>query len=144
MRAIVGTVLIVLALAGCSKAEEKKARAADARVAAAGFVPPSIITRLDYGSAQERRFRRYDRNDDDALVPSELPAKNSPLMQLDRNGDGKITEIEWSEGMLSRFDKLDTNHDSALTSEERRAGEGKPLAPELSPTANTTEALTNG
>lgn len=104
------------ALAGCGSAEEKQARA-DAN--AAGFVPPSVLSRLDYGSSIERRFQALDRNGDGAIAASELPRANSRLSGLDRSGDGRITAIEWSEGMLARFDRLDLNHDGSLTSEER-------------------------
>ena len=85
--------LVPLALAGCGNGKKAQARA-DAR--AAGFVPPSVLSRLDYGGIVERRFRA-----------------------LDRNGDGRISATEWSEGMLARFDRMDGNHDGSVTSTER-------------------------
>jgi hypothetical protein len=119
MRVMIGTALAVgLALAGCS---DKDAARAQADRNAAGFVPPSVTSRLDYGSAMERRFRTLDRNGDDRITRDELPANNAPRLQaLDRNKDGVITAIEFSEGSLARFDAMDLNHDGTVTTEERQ------------------------
>ncbi|WP_174293442.1 hypothetical protein [Sphingomonas bacterium] len=106
----------LVAVGGCGSAKKAQAKA-DAR--AAGFVPPSVMSRLDYGGVVERRFRALDRNGDDYITPDELPTKDSKLMDLDRNRDGKISASEWSEGMLARFDRMDRNHDGSVTSTER-------------------------
>ena len=107
-------------VAGCGNGKKAEARA-DARAEAAHFVPPSVLSRLDYGGIVERRFRGLDRNGDDYITPDELPQKDSRLMALDRNHDGKISASEWSEGMLNRFDRIDRNHDGSVTSVEREA-----------------------
>ncbi len=114
--AIALAVLAAPALAGCGNARKAQARA-DAR--AAGFVPPSVLSRLDYGGMVERRFRALDHNGDDYITPDELPTRDSKLMALDRDGDGRISATEWSEGMLARFDRMDGNHDGSVTSTER-------------------------
>jgi hypothetical protein len=122
MRAFVGTALMAAALAGCGR-EEKRA-SADAN--AAGFVPPSVTSRLDYGSAMDRRFRGLDRNADDFISRDELPRSNpGRLTALDRNRDDKISAIEFSEGMLARFDRRDLNRDGTVTSEETLATRGR-------------------
>ena len=108
----------LVALAGCGGGKKAQAKA-DAR--AADFVPPSVLSRLDYGGIVERRFRALDRNGDDYITPDELPTKDSKLMALDRDHDGRISAIEWSEGMLARFDRQDANHDGSVTSTERDA-----------------------
>ncbi len=120
MRTIIGTALAVgLGLSGCS---DKGAQRAQADKNAAGFVPPSVTSRLDYGSAMERRFRTLDRNGDDRISQDELPARNAPrLRAYDRNKDGAISAIEFSEGSLARFDAMDLNHDGTVTTEERQA-----------------------
>lgn len=122
MRATAAILLGATALlAGCDGAEKKRA-AADAK--AAGFVPPSVMSRVDFGSQAERRFRRLDRDGDDVIDKTEIPARNRRLAGLDRNGDGEITATEFSEGMLARFDATDLNHDGSVTSDERLAAKG--------------------
>ncbi|MBI0475717.1 hypothetical protein D9601_10170 [Sphingomonas sp. MA1305] len=122
-------------LAGCGNRAEKVAQA-DANASAAGFVPPAVTSRVDFAGAMERRFRTLDRNADDQLTADELPRRGSRIMTLDRNGDGAVSQIEWSEGTLKRFDQMDLNHDGTVTSEEeaawraardkREAGSGSP------------------
>ena len=85
-----------------------------------GFVPPVVISRVDWASRAARRFRRLDKNADDKLDPTEIPKRAGRLMALDHDGDGSITEIEFGEGMLARFDTMDLNHDKTLTSDERQ------------------------
>lgn len=105
-------------LSGCGARTEKAAQA-DAN--AVDFVPPAVTSRVDFSSAMERRFRALDHNGDDRLDATELPRKNSRLIAFDRDGDGKISLIEWSEGTLKRFDQMDLNHDATVTSEEENA-----------------------
>ena len=108
----------LMALGGCDGGRKAQASADEQ---AKGFVPPSVMTRLDYGGIVERRFRALDRNGDDYITADELPAKDSKLIALDRNHDGRISATEWSEGMLSRFDRMDGNRDGSVTSGEREA-----------------------
>jgi hypothetical protein len=110
---------ITALLLGCT---DKEAAREQADAQAAGFVPPSVTSRLDYGGAMERRFRALDRNGDEHLSKDELPARSAPrLTALDRNKDGMISAIEFSEGMLARFDRMDLNNDGTVTTEERQA-----------------------
>lgn len=117
------TMVAVLAapvmLAACGGNADEERAAADA--AAVNFTPPSVMSRLDYGSAITRRFRDLDRNADETLSRDELPSRNTRLLRLDRSADGNITAIEFSEGMLAWFDGMDLNHDGTVTSEERQA-----------------------
>ena len=117
-RALAAIAIGAAMVAGCGNVKKAEAKA-DARAAAVNFVPPSVLSRLDYGGIVERRFRALDHNGDDYITPDELPTKDSKLMALDRNHDGKISAAEWSEGMLARFDKIDRNHDGSVTSVER-------------------------
>ena len=117
MRVMIGAALAAgLMLSACG---DKKAAREQADAKAAGFVPPSVTSRMDYGSAMERRFRALDRNGDDRITKDELPSPNARIKAFDRNKDGIITAIEWSEGTLAWFDKMDLNHDGTVTSEER-------------------------
>ena len=103
-------------VSACGNKDEQRAQA-DAN--AVGFVPPSATSRLDFGASMERRFRTLDRNADDRITKDELPAPNTRIKAFDRNKDGIITAIEWSEGTLAWFDRMDLNHDGTVTSEER-------------------------
>ena len=109
---ILGMALLAVA---CGNKVEQRAKA-DAK--AAGFVPPSVTSRVDYSGIQERRFRRLDRNADDVLEREEIP-RNPRIRALDRNRDGEITSSEFSEGQINRFDAMDLNKDGSLTSDER-------------------------
>lgn len=115
---LVTAVALATGLTACGEKQDKQAEA-DARAAQSGFSPPSVTSRLDFGGMVERRFRALDRNGDDAITPDELPRTGSRIMDLDRNHDGKVSAIEFSEGMLSRFDRMDLNKDGTLTSDER-------------------------
>lgn len=112
-----------LLLVGCGgpSAEEK----AEATEAAQNFVPPFVMSRLDFGGVVERRFRRLDHNEDDRLVRNELPPQRADrLMRFDVSGDGAISNEEWSRGMLARFDAQDLNKDGTVTSDERERARG--------------------
>ena len=120
MRAMVGAVLIAAAcLSGCGKSATEKKATADAR--AVGFTPPAVMSRIDFGTSMERRFRTLDRNADDRLTPDELPRRKARLMRLDKDENGSISPIEFSEGTLKRFDTMDLNRDGTVTSEEHQA-----------------------
>jgi hypothetical protein len=106
----------VLFMSACG---DKDAQRAQADANAVGFVPPSVTSRLDFGASMERRFRTLDRNADDRITKDELPAPNARIKAFDRNKDGIITAIEWSEGTLAWFDRMDLNRDGTVTSEER-------------------------
>jgi hypothetical protein len=116
MRVILGVMAAGLVVAGCG---DKDAQRAQADAGAAGFVPPSVTSRLDFGASMERRFRTLDRNADDRITKDELPSPNARIKAFDRNKDGVITAIEWSEGTLQWFDRMDLNRDGTVTSEER-------------------------
>jgi EF hand len=104
-------------------------------------VPPSVTSRVDFGSMMARRFRELDRDGNDIITRDEMPTTNSRLWELDRNKDGEITESEFFEGMLARFDRMDLNRDGTVTSEEREASRTeRPAAPSnpVATGANTT------
>lgn len=110
--------LFATALTACGESEENKA-AADQEAVEAGFTPPVVTSRVDWGGRAERRFRDLDRNGDDKLTPDEFPRADSRVAALDRNGDGEITAQEFNEGAIARFDRMDLNRDGTVTSEEQ-------------------------
>ncbi len=135
MRLTIGAVaMAAILVAGCGPSKREKRAIADAK--AANFVPPSVTSRVDFGSSVDRRFRALDRNGDNYLTPDEMPAKaRARLMSFDKDGDGKVSQIEFSEGQLARFDRDDLNHDGTVTSEEQHAARaGAVPAPTATPT----------
>jgi len=106
-----------LALAACSRADEP---GAEEQAALANYVPPFVMSRLDFGGVVERRFRRLDVNNDDRLTLNEMSKRLAPRFdEIDRNKDGAISNEEWSAWMMTRFDGQDINHDGIVTSDER-------------------------
>lgn len=106
-----------LALAACSKGKEPSA---EEQAALANYVPPFVMSRLDFGGVVERRFRRLDVNNDDRLTRNEVSKRLAPRFdEIDRNKDGAISNEEWSAWMMGRFDAQDINHDGTVTSDER-------------------------
>jgi collagen type III alpha len=73
-------------------------------------------------------FDRIDTNGDGALDKAEIEASRQrrgsgggrgsggprDLMQMDANGDGKVTKEEVPEGMRDFFDRIDANGDGAI------------------------------
>lgn len=134
-----------MSLAACGPSPEEKM---EQNAAVQNFVPPFVMSRLDFGGVLERRFRRLDRNEDDRLVRNELPTRRADwLMRLDRNDDGAISNEEWSSGMLARFDTQDLNRDGTVTSDEReraRAMNQEDLpTPADEPVTNAADAADN-
>ncbi len=114
-------------LAGCG---DKAAERAAADANAAGFTPPAVTSRLDWGGQQERRFARLDRNADGKLTDDEFPRVDSRLGRADANGDGAITKIEFTTATMARFDRMDLNRDGTVTSEEQETTRNGTLAVE--------------
>jgi Ca2+-binding EF-hand superfamily protein len=95
------------------------------------------------GKAQQKRFAdsrarvaaafdKLDANHDGSLSKAEFLAavpqaqSGSPngaamLARLDKNKDSRVSIDEYRAPMLSRFDRLDTNHDGSLSAAERQA-----------------------
>ena len=141
----IGMAVLAAAIAACATGCSKPTPDEKAleNPAIANFVPPFVMSRLDFGGVVERRFRRLDRNEDDRLSREELPpARADRLMRFDTDGDGFISNPEWSKGMLARFDAQDLNHDGTVTSDEReraRAASGDELpTPADEPAVNAT------
>lgn len=117
---------VATALSACGAKEEER-DAIDARVAQSGFTPPSVTSRVDWGSQVERRFHDLDRNQDDQLTKDEWPRETSRIANYDANNDQIVSEDEYSEGSMARFDRMDLNKDGTVTSEEQRTSGGGAL-----------------
>jgi hypothetical protein len=123
MRMMAAGALLAM-VAACSGASEEEVAANSP--ALANYTPPFVMSRLDFGGVVERRFRRLDHNGDDKLELRELNPRNAEarMKAFDRNGDGTLSNQEWSEGMMARFDAQDLNRDGTLTSDERERALG--------------------
>lgn len=116
MRSLIVLAALVPLLAACGKSEEDH----DETAAAANYTPPTVTSRLDFGSEIERRFHAFDTNRDDKITADELPERLRPMIARgDKNGDSALSSQEWSELLLDWFDRNDLNKDGTLTSEER-------------------------
>lgn len=123
MRMMVAGAMLAMTAACSGQSEEEIAANSPA---VANYSPPFVMSRLDFGGVVERRFRRLDHNEDDKLELRELNPRNAEarMKAFDRNGDGVLSNQEWSEGMLARFDAQDLNKDGTLTSDERERALG--------------------
>lgn len=118
MRTILVVVAGAIALAACSGTSEEQKALETGELD--NYVPPFVMSRLDYGGVVERRFRRLDVNNDDKLTRTELPKRlQDRFDEIDANGNGSISNEEWSRWMMARFDRQDANHDGTVTSDER-------------------------
>lgn len=90
------------------------------------------IRRAAVRARMEAAFDKLDSNHDGNLTKAEFLAAapqasgSSPdgaalLSQLDKNKDSKVSIDEYRAPMLSRFDRLDINHDGVLSPAERQA-----------------------
>lgn len=117
MRTILLAALPLLALVACSDPDEHR-NAAEA--VAAGFEPPTVLDRADFGSDLDNRFAKLDLNGDSLLERNEWPPRYADrIAELDEDKDGTVSSGEFFETLMRRFDAADTNQDQVLTSDER-------------------------
>ncbi|HEX8388379.1 MAG TPA: EF-hand domain-containing protein [Sphingomonas sp.] len=121
---LAGLAAIAWPLASCGGGEEPRN---DLEAAAAGFQPPSVTSRVDWGGQVERRFHELDRNETGKLETVEWPRAESRLADYDRDEDDEVSEEEFTEGSMARFDAMDLNKDGVVTSEEVKTSGGQPL-----------------
>lgn len=68
---------------------------------------------------EQRRFGRYDKNEDGRITRAELlDPRRKAFAKLDTNGDGVLSFDEWVVKTAKKFDAADANHDGALTAPE--------------------------
>jgi hypothetical protein len=108
------------------------------------------VTPAEYDAAGVRRFQRMDENHDgvidkaevaairkraadrmmnDGVPPSVMAARPDPIVELDSNKDGQVTQDEATAVQQARFKIADTNGDGALDAAEQEAlrpGGGRP------------------
>jgi Ca2+-binding EF-hand superfamily protein len=82
----------------------------------------------------EAEFTRLDGNKDGQLSLAEfknaaasprVPPVEELVKQLDRNGDGKVTQEEYRALPLANFDRIDTNKDGSISAQEQSAAKSR-------------------
>jgi hypothetical protein len=77
--------------------------------------PPSALEK----TREERRFARYDADEDGIITRTEmLETRRKPFQKLDTNGDGKLAFEEWAVATAERFGKADADRSATLTRAE--------------------------
>src|SRR3546814_3142200 len=93
MRTVLLLAALPLALLGCSQDDESD-RNAEAAVAA-GFRPPTVLGRADFGMDLDKRFDRLDGNGASILERNEWPPRYADrIAELDKNKDGTVNNGE--------------------------------------------------
>lgn len=73
-------------------------------------------------SREERRFARYDANEDGAITRAEMMnTRRKAFAGLDSNGDGRLSFEEWAVATSDKFVKADADRSGALNAAEFRA-----------------------
>ncbi|MEN2787712.1 EF-hand domain-containing protein [Sphingomonas qilianensis] len=118
--------ILALALTACSGPEKD---ALDGDAGNFDFRPPTAQSLKDYTAALGRRFNRIDRDHSGTLDAADFPKLPERLARWDTNKDGVASREEFEAAELARFAAADTDKDQILTTAERKAGWGRPLAP---------------
>lgn len=67
-----------------------------------------------------------------ALLPacawSQVRASSDYLARMDRDGDGRVSLLEYQDWLSYAFDAMDRDHDGVLSRAELPGGRGEPLA----------------
>lgn len=70
-------------------------------------------------SREQRRFARYDADEDGRVTRAELLApRRKAFAKLDANGDGALSFDEWAVKTVKKFEGADANRDGALIPSE--------------------------
>ena len=88
-----------------------------------------VITREEFHAAREHAFTRLDRNGDGYIDQDDVSSRPGArhvakdrlaqlVAQLDKDGDGRISQGEFVDGPTPLFDRADTDHNGELSREE--------------------------
>ena len=99
------------------------------------------VSMEEHAAAANKMFDKMDANNDGRVTASEMEAAHKAITghkaekgemtaaekikMIDTNGDGVLTEEEYTVGTRAMFDKMDTNGDGFLTMAELKAGHEK-------------------
>jgi EF-hand domain pair/EF hand len=88
-----------------------------------------VITREELHAARERLFVRLDRNGDGYIDKDDMSGRLAGrqkarerlaelVTQLDKDGDGRVSRVEFVDGPTPLFDRADMDHNGELSQEE--------------------------
>jgi len=95
-----------------------------------------VITREEFHAARERLFGRLDRNGDGFIDKDDMSGRLAGrqkaqerlaelVAQLDEDGDGRVSKVEFVDGPTPLFDRADTDHNGELSKAEIAAAKEK-------------------
>ncbi|OQW40396.1 MAG: histidine kinase [Proteobacteria bacterium SG_bin5] len=86
---------------------------------AEGAPLPEAAPEAPERSREQRRFARYDADEDGRVTRAEMLApRRKAFAKLDANGDGALSFDEWAVKTVKKFEGADANRDGALVPAE--------------------------
>lgn len=112
---LIAGILSVTALGGAAIAADTIGHKGPMRADTNG---DGIVSRSEFFTAAETRFKKADANSDGVLAGTEMQDKRGRFARLDANNDGKLSFAEEAAGTNTRFRAMDVDNDGKLTPEE--------------------------
>jgi Ca2+-binding EF-hand superfamily protein len=123
------TLSIICLAAMAASSANAASRAPGAALDKADADHDGYVTRDEFKASRAAQFERLDRNGDGVVTLSEFPRlarSNRPKAQAlktvithgDRDGDGRVTQAEFVDGLAPMFDRADRDRDGRLSRDE--------------------------
>lgn len=125
---IIAAALSVTALGGAAFAAEAMQPKGPMRADTNG---DGVVSRAEFFTAAEARFRKQDANADRKLSGDEMRDRRGRFARIDTNNDGSLSFEEQAAATSARFARMDADNDGKLTPEEM--GPGRHRGPGMAP-----------